>query len=164
MPIEAQARAARRKKKLEDLCPKPPPPRPAGEKAPGEVGEREPPGGFQRVPHDTVDLVVANGGTTSDWVHIGNPSECGLSIPTITSGTVTVQVAYASDGTGGGGVIDGSGTAKLVVAASTGGVNISSNDMGAVLGYPYMRVVCGAAQGAARTFKLTRKAVQTYLG
>lgn len=122
------------------------------------------PGSFQQVPHDVVDLVVANGGTTSGWVHIGNPSECGLWVPTLTSATVTVQVAYLPDGTGGGGVVNGAGTAVLVLAASTGAVNVSSNDMGAVLGYPYMRVVCGASQGAERTFKLTRKSVQTTAG
>lgn len=149
---------------LAALCPPPPPPLPPGEKAPGEQAPAAAPGSFQVVPHDTVDLVVANGGTTSPWVHIGNPSEMGLTVPTITNGTVTVQVAYASDGTGGGNVVNGSGTQVLQLAASTGGVSVSSNDMGAALGYPYMRVVCGAAQGAERTFKLTRKSVQINIG
>lgn len=155
-------------KELDALTPPCPEPRPPGVLAPGEwmppPGEVLAPGSFQSAPQDTVDIVVANGGTTSAWVHIGNPSEVGLSVPTITSGTVTVQVAYASDGTGGGGVVNGAGTAVLVIAASTGGFNVSSNDMGAVLGYGYIRLVCGASQGADRTFKLTRKAVQTVPG
>lgn len=157
--------AARKKDPFKEGIPEP---RPAGELAPGEwwpePGVAPAPGSFQQVPQDTVDIVVANGGTTSAWVHIGNPSEVGLSVPTITSATVTVQVAYASDGTGGGGVVNGSGTAVLSLAASTGGFNVGSNDMGAVLGYGYMRIVCGASQGADRTFKLTRKAVQTIPG
>ena len=143
-----------------------PAPRPAGEKAPDEVAEtpRGPqgaPGSFLVVPHDTVDLVIANGGTTSGWVHIGNPSEVGLTVPTITNATLVVQVAYASDGTGGSGLVDATGTALLSYAASTGAFSIGSTHMGAVLGYPYMRVVLGAAQGAERTLKLTRKAIAT---
>lgn len=133
--------------------------------APGEVilpntGPDAPPGGWQTVPQDTVDLVVANGGTASAWVHIGNPAEVGLSVPTLTSSTLEVQVAYASDGTGGGKVYNGTGTQELVWGAGTGGFNVSSLAMGAVLGWGYMRVVCGSAQGADRTFKLTRKSVQ----
>jgi hypothetical protein len=134
------------------------------EKAPGEAMPEVSPGAFQTVPHDTVDLVVPNGQTSSPWVHIGSPSECGFFVPTITLATVTVEVAYASDGTGGGPLVDGGGAARLTWAAGTGNFRVSTNDMGAVLGYPYMRVVCGAVQGAERTFKLLRKAVQTYGG
>lgn len=152
------------KKELEALTPTPPEPRPSGEKAPGEVVGPESggggPGSFQIAPQDTVDVVIANGGTTSPWVHIGNPSEVGLSVPAITSASLVVQVAYASDGTGGAGLVDATGTAVLSYAAGTGGFNIGSNHMAAILGYGYMRVVLGAAQGAERTLKLTRKSVQ----
>jgi hypothetical protein len=109
--------------------------------------------------YDSVDLTVANGGTSSTWAAIGNASELGLYVPTITSGTVTLQVAQDGSGTGASGLVDKSGTAILVLGASTGGFALSSNEMGACLGYSHLRVVCGAAQGAARTFKLTRKVV-----
>lgn len=105
--------------------------------------------------YDEVTLTVANGDTASDWQEIGNPAEIGLLVPTITSGTVTVQVS--NDGSTARGLVNQAGTAILVLAASTGAYAVSSNEMGACLGYKYIRVVCGASQGAQRLFKVTRK-------
>ena len=107
---------------------------------------------------DTVDIVVPNGGTTAAaYVAIGNPTELGLIVPTITSGTLVVKVALDASGTGAQGLVDGTGTAKLSYGAGTGNFAISSNEMGACLGYAFINVVCGASQGAERTFKLVRK-------
>jgi len=109
---------------------------------------------------DTVTLTVAVNGTTSDAGLIGNPCELGLFVPAIVSGTVTVQVS--EDGTNFFGLVNQAGTAILVLAASTGSVAVSSNEMGACLGYKYVRVVCGATQtSTARLFTLKRKWVGT---
>lgn len=114
----------------------------------------------QDYPYEEVDVVVANGQTASAWVAIGNPAELGLYVPTITNGTVTLQVARDASGTGASGLVNQAGTAILVLAASTGAFAVSSLEMGALLGYSHMRVVCGAAQGADRTFKLAKKLVR----
>lgn len=108
---------------------------------------------------DVATLTVANGGTTSTSALIDNCSEVGLFVPTITSGTVIVQVS--EDDTNYFGLVNQSGTAILVLGAGTGAVAISGNELGSALPYKYIRVVCGAAQGAARSFTLKRKWVGT---
>jgi len=105
------------------------------------------------------NITIANGGTQSDWIPIGNPTELGLYVPTLTSSTLVVKVAQDATGTGAVGLVDGTGTAILSYGASTGGFAIGSNRMGDCLGYSHIGVTCGSAQGAARTFKLTRKQV-----
>lgn len=164
-------------KKTREQAWEPPAQREHGELAPGEIGEPTDfwappketvplvPGSFQNVPHDTVDVIVTAGQTVSAVVHVGNPSELGLYVPTLTTPTtVQVRVAYASDGTGGANVVDKGGTQILSLASGSGNVNIGGNDMGACLGYPYLYVVLGATQAADKTFKLIRKVGQTRLG
>lgn len=109
------------------------------------------------VTYDTVPITVAINTTESDYVAIGNPTELGLIVPTITSGTLVVKVATSAAGANKVGLVDGTGTAKLSYGAGTGGFAISSNEMGACLAYSHIGVVCGASQGTARTFLLTRK-------
>lgn len=111
-------------------------------------------------PFDSVTITVTAGQTVSPAVHIGNPAEMGLLVPTLTTPTtVTVKVGNLADGTDARGVVDQGGTAKLVLASGSGNVAISSLEMGACLGYPYLTVVLGATQAADKTFTLTRKAV-----
>lgn len=107
--------------------------------------------------YDLINITIANGGTQSDWVAVGNPTELGLYVPALTSSTLTVKVAQDASGTGAQALVDGTGTAKLTYAAGTGGFAISSNEMGACLGYSHIGVTCGSAQGAQRVFKLARK-------
>lgn len=115
---------------------------------------------YQSYPHDSIPLVVADGETVSETVHIGNPAEVGLLVPTLaTPTTVTVKVGNESDGSDAVGLVDDQGAAFLVLASGSGGVAITSLAMGAILGYAYLTVVLGAAQAADVTFTLTRKAV-----
>ncbi len=109
--------------------------------------------------YDTVAITVAINTTESDYVAIGNPTELGLIVPAITSGTLVVKVATSAAGANKTALVDGTGTALLSYGAGTGAFAISSNVMGACLGYSHIGVVCGASQGAARTFLLTRKQV-----
>lgn len=106
---------------------------------------------------DSVTVTIANGGTTSNTVAIGNPTELGLIVPALTASTLKVQVGFASDGSDAKDVYDGTGTQTLTFASGTGSFAIGSNHMGACLGYPYLTLVCGSAQAAQRDFKLIRK-------
>jgi hypothetical protein len=108
---------------------------------------------------ETDALVVASGQTTSGALLIKDPASIGLIVPTITSGTVTVQVS--ADGTNWFGLKDTGGNALLSYAASTGGFACSADDLAPVLGYAYLRLVCGASQGADRTFTVCRTLVRT---
>jgi hypothetical protein len=106
---------------------------------------------------DEVTLTIPNGSDSSQWVYIGNPTEIGLIVPVITNATITVQVARTIAGAGASTLVNQAGAAILVTAASVGGFAISSNEMGAALGYAFIRVVSSVNQGAERVFYLTRK-------
>lgn len=110
---------------------------------------------------DTVNITLgASPATQSAWVAIGNPTELGLYVPALSpSATVTVKVAQDASGTGAQALVDGTGTAKLTYASGAGGFAISSNEMGACLGYSHISVVVGTAQTAGKTFVLSRKMV-----
>lgn len=112
-------------------------------------------------PWDEISLTVTAGQTASPWVAIGNPGEVGLIVPALgTATTVTVQVARDSLGTGAANLVNGAGSQVCSLASGSGGVAVSSNDLGAILGYPYLRVVLGATQAADKTFYLERKATE----
>lgn len=111
-------------------------------------------------PSDSVLIEVAATETVSETVHVGNPAELGLLVPALTTATtVQVQVGAEADGSDAVGIVDEDGTAKLTLASGSGGVAISSLEMGAVLGYPYLTIVLGAGQVAGKTFTLTRKGI-----
>lgn len=104
--------------------------------------------------YETDTLVVANGATTSGSVLVKNPTSLGLLIPTITSATVKVQVS--NDGTNFFDVQDTAGVVKMTWGASTGNFAVQPADLASALGYLWVQIVCGAPQGAARTFTLIR--------
>ena len=110
---------------------------------------------------DTVSIALgASPATQSEWKAIGNPTELGLIIPALSpNATVTVKVATDASGTNAQAMVDGTGTAKLTFASGAGGFAISSNEMGACLGYSHISVVVGTAQTTGKTFVLTRKMV-----
>jgi len=120
-----------------------------------------PPGAYQQAPYEEVSVIVPiTPAVTSNTVFIGNAAELGLLVPTLTTATtVQVKVGNQSDGSDARAIVDQGGTTKLVLASGSGNVAISSNDMALALGYPYLTVVIGAAQAAAKTFTLTKKAV-----
>lgn len=125
--------------------------------APGEA-----PGSWLVRPYDVVEILVPESETESEWVHIGQPAEVGLYVPALpVNTTVTVQVAYDDEGTGGAGLVNGSGTAILALASGAGDVNVGANDMGAILAFGWIKIVIGAAQAADKSFMLIRKAVAT---
>lgn len=112
---------------------------------------------------ETATLTIADEGTKSNGVLIGNPTDIGLIIGTLNpAATLAVQVANVDDDAAYVGLCDKEGTAILVVASSSGGKAIDTNQMGAVLGYRYLRVVAGAAQTeGGTTCTLCRKISRT---
>lgn len=114
---------------------------------------------WQTSPYEEANMVITAGQTVSTTVHIRNPAELGLLVPTLTSTTVAVHVGNQSDGSDHRGLVDSTGNALLSYAAGTGNFAISTNSMGACLGYAYMTIVIGTVQGSNRTVTLTMKAV-----
>lgn len=114
---------------------------------------------WQQGPYGTDNATITAGQTTTT-VLIGNPSEVGLQVPTLTTPTtVTLKVGSASDGSDAKGIVDQGGTAKLALASGSGNVAISSLDLAAILGYKYLTIVIGATQAADKVFVLDRKSV-----
>lgn len=115
-----------------------------------------------RYPWQETAMLVphASSNVNGPWTAIDNATDYGLVVPALSpSTTVTVQVARDSAGTGGGGLVNQAGTPVLVLASGAGGVCVSSADLAAIKGYPYMRVVLGANQAADVTFYLQQKVV-----
>ena len=113
----------------------------------------------QGTPLETETFVIANGQTTSAAVAIKDPASIGLLVPTVTSGTLKVQVS--ADGANFFDLQDASANVLLSYVTTTGGFALSSVDLSHVLGYGWLRVVSGASQGADRTFTLVRTLVRT---
>jgi hypothetical protein len=101
----------------------------------------------------TKTLTVAASGTVSTAAEVEDVLEYGLDVPTLTSSTVTVQ-----------GSVDGGATFRnlfdefnnqvLTFAASTGAFHISARALRHVIGCSHIQILCGSAQGSARTFTL----------
>lgn len=108
-----------------------------------------------RLMTDNATFLVANGQTTSSGIEMGDWGIMGLIVPTITSGTLKIQVSQ--DNSNFFDLYDSSGTQALSWSASTGARAFASNDLEAMRGYKYFRVVLGASQGADRTFTYTFK-------
>ncbi len=88
---------------------------------------------------------IAINGTTSSEVDLENNCDfMQIIIPTITSGTVSIQVSDVT-----GGTFVALGNSQTTVAGT--GAYATTFKLG---GYQYIKVVTGAAQGAARTFSV----------
>jgi len=88
---------------------------------------------------------IANGGTSTDEINLGKDFEyLQVILPTLTSGTVKLQV---SDEAGGTFKDLGDG----VTTATTTGGYATTFKLG---GYQFIKVVSSANQGAARTIKI----------
>lgn len=99
-------------------------------------------------------FTVASGATTGS-VFLEEWDTFGLEVPTITAGTLTIQVS--NDNANWDSVYDEAGVQVLTYASGTGNFSISSIAMAHIAAYRFMRVLCGAAQGGDRTFRLCFK-------
>jgi hypothetical protein len=120
----------------------------------------------QLQPFEAVEMVMADEADATDWTPLGNPAECGIAVPAgLTSADISVEVAVELDENGDAvevfPVVDKEGTQILKVTGSTGGFAFSSNECGALLGYPYVRVFSSVAQNSGPfTFYLLKKLVR----
>lgn len=105
-------------------------------------------------------LVIATSTIKTPGFSVGNPTEIGLIVPTIASSILTIQVSHEDVDASYKALFDRDGTAVLTYAAGTGNFAISCNDFGAVIAYPFFRVLFGTAQGADRVFQVVRKVSQ----
>ena len=112
--------------------------------------------------------VIANGDTKSSAVELEAYECVGALIPTLTSGTLKVQVSQDAGPTPGDAtfvdLFDGDGQAICQwLTATTGGRAWAGEGCGAgaslraMTGFRWMRFVSGTAQGADRTFTLIFK-------
>ena len=98
-----------------------------------------------------IDTVIASGAKESGVADLEGFAVLGLIIPTITSAAITFKVSKIRGGTYVTVKSQDASTA-FTITASTGGCAIESNDLDALKGYRYIKVVSANAQAAERTF------------
>lgn len=88
---------------------------------------------------------IADNAKSSDEVDLGRPWDfINISIPTVTSGTLKLQVSESS-----GGTFQDLG-ASMTTATTTG----AYNDVWKINGYQFIKVVSSATQGAERLIRV----------
>ena len=118
------------------------------------------PGAAQNAPLETATLTIASSGTVSTSAAVGNPTDIGAIIGALSpDATITFQVS--NDDSNWRGLVDKSGTAILALSSSSGAKAVSTNDLGAVLAYRYVRAVAGTPQTSGATITLCRKVSRT---
>ena len=100
------------------------------------------------------DVPVANGATNSGWINIGSDKDCNgvVAIVTpsaLTSTTLTIQASV--DGSTALSHYDFTGSAYTVPCGTNRWIAL---DPALLAGIPYIRLVMGSAEGAARTLQL----------
>lgn len=105
--------------------------------------------------HGYNTCATVSGATESSVVDLHGFVNYGLMIPTIDTGDLTFKASNIEAGTYYT-VTDKGGSTAFTVAAGTGGMAIESDDLKALAGYRYIKVV-SASQTAERTFIWTVK-------
>jgi hypothetical protein len=107
-----------------------------------------------------VNAVIANGGTASGEVNVGAKRIVGVIMPAAwTAGNLTLQALIDEPAALPkvpvfGNIVDGAGAAVVVAATPTAGTYFALPDTLALIALGRIKVVAGAAQGAARTIGL----------
>lgn len=97
----------------------------------------------------TIYATIVNAGTTSGAIDMRGKTLASIDVPTLTSATFTIEGSM--DGSTWRNVKDTSGTVVGQWSASTGAFICDADTVARFVGIPYLRFVCGAAQGAERT-------------
>jgi len=100
--------------------------------------------------HQVKSVTIASGETESAVVDLAYNSIHGLIIPTLDSANLTFKVAENSGGTFV--TLKSRAASNISITAGTGGFAVSSEDLAALAGYRYVKIVASAAQTADRTF------------
>jgi len=98
-----------------------------------------------------VGRTVASGDTTTAAIDMRGSSLVAIYVPTLDSGTVTIQGSKDATAANFAPLKDTS-AATIQVAASTGGFWIDADYLARFMGIPWLRIVCGTAQTSAREF------------
>lgn len=116
----------------------------------------------QLTPFEAVDMVMADTEDATPWTPIGNPSECAIVVPAgLTSADISVEVSLDGQANSELPVVDRDGAQILKATGTTGGFAFGTNDCGALLAYPYVRVFSSVAQNSGPfTFTLLKKLVR----
>lgn len=106
--------------------------------------------------HGYTTCTTISGATESAVCDLEGYVNYGLLVPTITSTAVTFKASNLVGGTYYT-VTDKDGSTAFTVTSGTGGFAVESDDLKALAGYRYIKVVCLATQDADRTFTFTVK-------
>ena len=98
--------------------------------------------------------LVASGGTTSQALQVAQGTIAGLITPgTLTSTAITFTACDTVDGTFVA-VYDSDGNQVSVAVAASRACGLSGEEADALAPWPYIKVVCGSAEGADRSIKV----------
>lgn len=100
-----------------------------------------------------VVATIANGATLSDAVALGPAVICGMILPTLTGTTLSIQGCDTSGGTYAT-LKDINGVAATITVATVGAGAYLYIDPLITAGWPYVKLLSQAAEGAARAIKL----------
>ena len=104
-----------------------------------------------------IEVTVANNGTTSDVIDINDRTIAGIITPAaLTSTAITFLVSDARDGTYVALKDSDNAAVSLTVTTSTA-YGLSGVEADALSAFPFARLVCGSAEGGARTIKCVLK-------
>jgi hypothetical protein len=102
-------------------------------------------------------ISIASGQTTSAEEDIQDYMVAGLITPSaLTSTTITFQASNASGGTFVD-VYDSDGNQVSLAVAASRAIGLSGAEADALAPFKWIKVVCGSAEGAARTIQLILK-------
>ena len=104
-----------------------------------------------------VAVAIANGGTTSAAIPVHGYAQFGLIMPAaLTSTAITFTACQSATGTFMP-VYDSDGTAVSVAVAASRALGLAGSEADALAPWPFIKLVCGSAEGAARTIQLCMK-------
>lgn len=106
---------------------------------------------------ETRTVSIANAGTTSDAIGIGDYTIAGVITPSaLTSTAITFTASATQSGTFVP-VYDSDGNQVSLAASTSRAIGLSASEADALAPWSWIKVVCGSAEGAARTLTLVLK-------
>jgi len=100
---------------------------------------------------------IASGGTTSQALRLGGKMIVGLIMPAaFTGATITFTVCDTATGTFVA-LYDSDGTQVSVAVAASRALGLSGAEADAIAPFPYVKLVSGSAEGAARAVLVLTK-------
>lgn len=106
--------------------------------------------------HGYTTCAITLSGTESSVADLEGYATYGLLVPTITSGILTFKGSNLETGTYYT-IKDKDGSTDFAISNSAGNFAVESNDLDALIGYRYIKVISSTVQLGARTFIFTIK-------